>query len=79
MLMGTGLRALTALFRSSATPSQAEQDKQLATGGGSDVARDKLVRDDGRARSMQAVGARVSTKKVLDKAGVIKTKKSKKG
>lgn len=63
---------IASVLGSSAAPSQAARDLQLASGGGSDVARDRIVRNDQRSRALRLTGARVGTKRVLDQAGVTK-------
>ena len=75
--MGLGLfrAAALSLF---APPSQAQINQQIAHGGGSTGARDSVTKDNQKSRSMQMIGARVSQRNVLDKAGVTKINSAKK-
>ena len=53
-----------------ATPSQAAQNQQIAQGGGSEGARDRLVRNESRARAMTVTGARLSSQKLFERAAM---------
>jgi len=54
-----------------AAPSQASVNQQIAQGGGSDLARDRLVRSEGRARALAVTGARLSREKLVARATVL--------
>ncbi len=73
MTLGSSLgSAIASLLRPTAEPSRDAQALQLAQGGGSDFARDRIVRNDSRARALAVTGVRVGTRRMLDRAGVTK-------
>ncbi len=63
---------IASLLRPTAEPSREAQALQIAQGGGNDFARDRIVRNDSRARARAVTGVRVGTKRMLDRAGVTK-------
>lgn len=67
------------LFRPSAGPTQGQLNQQIAQGGGSENARDRMVKDERRNRSMKMTGNRVAQSQMLDKAGVTKPAAAKRG
>lgn len=66
--MTLGLALTSTLVRPTAAPSQAAQNQQIAQGSGSELARDRLVRNEGRSRAMTLTGARLSTQKLSARA-----------
>ena len=66
------------IFRSSAAPTQAQVNQQVSSGAGSAFARDSVSRKGQKRKALNAIGARVGTKKVLDRAGVTKVAAAKK-
>ena len=71
--MNVGLAFNPAAFAmSSMTNNTAKATQAAAIAGGTEFARDKMVKSSQRRRSMNLVGAKVSQKRVLDKAGVTK-------
>lgn len=61
-------------------PSQAKVNAQVSASGGAAAtqAQDQLVKDKQRANAMKMIGAKVSSKKVTDKAGITKIAGTKK-
>ena len=53
-----------------ARPSRGEVEQQIAQGGGSDSARDKVARDDRRRKSLRLVGRRVAMKQLQEEIGI---------
>jgi len=56
--------------RPGVAPSPDALRQQIAQGGGSDVARDRLVRGDGRARALAVTGARLSSQRLAARAAM---------
>jgi hypothetical protein len=67
-----------ALARTVKGPSQAQVNQQVSQGAGSSFARDSVTRKSHRQNALNMIGARVGTKRVLDKAGVTKVAAPKK-
>jgi len=57
--------SLPTVPRPGAAPTQAALSHQLAQGGGSDVARDRLVHGESRARALAVTGARLSSQRLV--------------
>ncbi len=78
MNVGLGFNPMAFARVASATQNTQAQTQAVAHAGGNEFARDCVVRNSHRAKSMRLVGARVGQKKVLDKAGVTKPTAAKK-
>ncbi len=76
--MNLGFGSIAALFRPTG-PTQAQVNQQIALGGGNEVVRDKMVRDERRSRAMHLTGKERAKKVMLDKAGVTKPAGAKRG
>lgn len=68
--MNLGFALMSSAQRLHAAPSQAAQNQQIAQGGGSELARDRLVRGESRARAMTLTGARLSSQKLCARAAM---------
>jgi len=68
--MNLGFALSSSVQRIPATPSQGVQNQQIAQGGGSEGARDRLVRGESRARAMMLTGARLSSQKLGARAAM---------
>jgi hypothetical protein len=75
--LGFNPMAFARAINSPAQNAQA-QAQAVAQAGGNEFARDTMIKDTNRAAAMKATGAKVSQKKVLDKAGVTKPTAAKK-
>jgi len=78
MNLAFGIASMASTFRPTAAPSQGAQNLQLAQGGGNDLVRDRIVRADNRQKSLALTGAKVGTRRMLDRAGVTKPASAKK-
>jgi hypothetical protein len=77
--MNLGFGGIASLFRPTALPSQQALNQQVAVGGGNEMVRDRIDRDHKSRDALKVTGAKVGTKKVLDKAGVTKPAAAKRG
>jgi hypothetical protein len=76
MSLGLSLASFQSLLRPAAAPSQAAQNQQITQGGGSELARDRLVRAESRSRALSLTGARLSSQKVLARAAMPPAKRA---
>ena len=74
MNIGFGI-SLPGMLRSAAGPTEAQKQTQIAQGGGSENARDRVVTDKRRERAMQSVSARLTSLKLPQKAAQVGKKK----
>lgn len=77
--MNLSFSSIASLFKGQSGLSQSQVNQQIAVGGGNEVVRDRMVRDERHNRSLRLTGSRIAQRQMLDKAGVTKPAGAKRG
>lgn len=75
MAMNLSFGNIVGLFRGQSGLTQSQVNQQIAQGGGNEVVRDRVVKDERKTRSMKLTGQKVLQKNMLDQAKATKAPK----